>query len=332
MSITITSGRTTVELLARGASVRRLEVTDPSGTTRNVVLGYPDVADYGRQGQFHGATVGRYANRIAGGRFSLDGRQYQIPPNEGENALHGGPDGFDRRDWQVVEADSTAARFALVSPDGDQGFPGRLEAEVAYRLTSEADVSELRIDYLAASDAPTVVNLTNHSYWNLDGEQAGSIDGHQLQVLASGYLPVDEGSIPLGPVEPVDGTPFDWRQGQPIGPRIRAGHPQLLITKGLDHNLVLDGEGLRTAARLSSTVSGLALQVLTDQPGLQVYTGNLLDGTAFGTSGAVYRQGAGIAMETQAFPDSPNHPYYPSTVLRPGEQYRTTTIWRLSAR
>ena len=325
-SVTIASDQLALELLARGASVRRLKVGGVDGTRRNVVLGYTRDSDYGLARHFLGATIGRYANRIRNGAFVLDGRQYRIPPNEGVHVLHGGADGFDKRDWRVTETSSDAATFALHSPDGDGGFPGALTVELTWTVTG----SEVRMEFTAETDAPTVVSLTNHTYFNLDGEANGSIDEHTLAVAADHYTPTDRTQIPTGVLEPVEGSPFDWRAPKVIGSAIRTGHPQLVAAHGLDHNFALNGTGFRPVATLRSAGSGITLDVHTDQPGLQVYTGNYFDGSTLGTSGTLYRQGAGIALETQAFPDSPNQPAFPTAVLRPGTVYSTSTVWRFT--
>ena len=311
-----------LQLLTLGATVHRLEVTGGDGRRRNVVLGLATPADYLAGGDYLGGTIGRYANRIAGGRFPLDGKVVEVGVHDRGNSLHGGPDGFDRRLWEVVEHDRRHAVLRLESPDGDQGFPGRLSVEVRY------DVDDaVRISYTARTDRSTVVNLTSHAYFNLDGEGAGVIDDHLLTVAASSYTPVDGTGIPLGEHAGVDGTPFDFRKPTPIGRQLRCHHDQLALGRGVDHNFVLDGDGVRRAAVLESVRSDTQLEVFTDQPGLQVYTGNFLDGSAPGLSGP-YRQGDGIALEPQLFPDSPNRPAWPSPLLRPGETYRAAMEWR----
>jgi aldose 1-epimerase len=320
------AGSPTLEVLEIGAAVRTLEVLDCTDQRTNVVLGYAELDGYLNGTAYFGAVVGRYANRIAGGTFQLNGRNYTVPANEGANSLHGGPAGFDRRVWSTVAVEDSSVTLGLVSEDGDQGFPGRLEATVTYAI----DDDTVRIDYAAVSDQPTVVNLTNHSYFNLDGEDSPRIDDHQLTVDADAITPVDAGSIPAGDLLAVDGTPFDFRTPTTIGPRVRETHPQLRLTRGVDHNFVIRGTGLRRHALLTSSASGIQLEILSDEPGIQVYTGNFLDGSIVGTGGRTYRQGAGIALETQHFPDSPNRPEFPTTVLLPGETYRSTTIWSFS--
>jgi aldose 1-epimerase len=318
-----------LRILSYGAIVQSLEV---GGV--NVALGFADLATYiaGNEPYF-GAVVGRYANRIAGGRFILDGREHVLARNEGDHALHGGEEGFDRRVWDVAEATESRLVLRRVSPDGEEGYPGTLQAEVAYSLVGDATV---RIDYTASTDAPTVVNLTQHSSFNLAGEGAGDVLGHELQVPASRYAAVDETAIPL-PGEPpsVAGTPFDFRVATPIGARIRDAETQLVRGQGYDHHFVLDREGvpagdLALAARLRDPGSGRTLEVHTTEPGLQVYSGNFLDATLVGPSGRVYRQSDGVALETQHAPNSPNRPDFPSVVLEPGRTYRSRTEWRFS--
>ena len=315
-----------VEVLTLGATVHRLEVGCGDGVRRSVVLGHPDSAERLASGDYVGGTIGRYANRIAAGRFELDGREVTVGVHDRGNSLHGGPDGFDRRVWKVVEHSPDEVVLSLVSPDGDQGFPGTVEVLVGYRVAGGRVVVTME----ATTDATTVVNLTNHAYLNLNGEGAGTIDGHLLTVSAGHYTPVDATGIPVGKHTPVEGTPFDLRTPTVVGPVLRREHPQLVWAHGLDHNYVLDGEGLRTAAVLESPLTGTRLELRTDQPGLQVYTGNFLDGTRRSTSGGRYRQGDGIALEPQLFPDSPNRPEWPSATLRPGDTYRSVLEWEFS--
>ena len=321
-----TSTGPAVEILEIGAAVRALSVPDVQGTIRNVVLGNHDQAAYERGAEYFGAVVGRFANRIAGGNFILAETTYTIPANDGDNALHGGPDGFHRRPWTVTNLSSSSITLELTSPAGDQGFPGELRTTVTYTVEG----NDVRIDYNATTDASTVINLTNHSHFNLDGEDTGTIDHHLLQVNAARFTPVDPRLIPTGELRLVDDSVFDFRDGALIGPRIRTPDPQMLLSRGLDHNFVVNGHGLRRHATLRSTRSGIHLEVLSDQPGVQVYTGNFFDGSVVGTNGGTYRQGAGIALETQNFPDAPNQPTFPSAVLEPDSTYRTTTIWRFS--
>ncbi|MFL6132310.1 MAG: aldose epimerase family protein [Nocardioidaceae bacterium] len=311
-----------LEILDYGATVHRLLVPTSAGP-RNVVLGHASVAEYAASTAYFGATVGRYANRIADGRFTLDGTDYTLQRNENGNTLHGGPDGFDSRVWTVTSRSETALTMTLQSPDGDQGFPGALEATVAYTVSGD----EVRIDLGARTDRPTVVSLTNHSYFNLGGEGSGSVDDHLLQVHADHYTPTNQALIPTGELAPVQGTPLDFRQPARIGDRVRSDHPQLRSARGIDHNFAVGGSGLRDIARVRA--AGLRLDVASDAPGVQVYTGNFLDGTVAGTSGSLYRQGDGLALEPQAFPDSPNQPSFGSVTLRPEENYLRTIVWRL---
>ncbi|RZS80007.1 aldose 1-epimerase [Motilibacter rhizosphaerae] len=318
-----------VRLITYGAAIQSVEVPDRHGRVADVVLGFPDVADYAARSPYFGATVGRYANRIAGGRFRLDGRTYVLPRNDGPNTLHGGTVGFDKRVWSasgVRRGTAAGVTFRLVSPAGDQGFPGRLSVSVTYTLDT---ADRLRIDYQASTSAPTVLNLTNHSYFNLAGEGSGSVEDQQLQISAAAYTPIDRTLIPTGAVAPVTGTPFDFRTARRIGDGLRGGSAQLRYAKGYDHNWVLDGPAgrLRQVARAIDPVSGRWVTVQTTEPGLQVYTGNVLDGTLYGTSGRQYREGDAFTLETQHFPDSPHHPSFPSTVLRPGQRFTSSTVY-----
>jgi len=324
-----------VELLTLGATVHRFEVAAADGSRRDVVLAQGSVEERLASGDYLGGTIGRYANRIAAGRFELDGRTVEVQTHDRGNSLHGGPDGFDRRVWSVLEHSATRASLETVSPDGDMGFPGELTVRVHYELVEADGAVTLSVRHEAETDAPTVVNLTNHAYVNLDGAGSGSIDDHLLSVEADHYTPVDDTGIPLGPEpEPVEGTPFDLREPTRLGPRVRSDHPQVVAAAGIDHNLVLrDGEpgATRRVATLESPASRLRLELHTDQPGLQVYTGNFLDGSLRSPHGVAYRQGDGIALEPQLAPDSPNQPSWPSSVLRPGERYTSALAWRVVA-
>ena len=315
-----------------GGIVTALEVPGRDGSAGNVVLGFAALADYETRNPHFGTIVGRHANRIANGRFMLDGESFQLQRNDGAHSLHGGPGGFGTRWWDVeplpVAADgSVAIDLSLVSEHGDQGYPGRLEVRVRYTLTSR---SEWRIDYRAQCDRSTVVNLTHHDYFNLAG--GGSVLGHRLQIASSRYCAVDAGLIPEALVE-VEGTPFDFRTPTPIGARIRQLHPQLLRARGYDHNWAVDAwdaaaPALRFAARLEDPASGRTMDIETTEPGLQFYSGNFLDGTLPGSSGLALRQGDGLCLETQHFPDAPNQHAFASTVLRPGETRTSTTLHR----
>ena len=313
-----------------GGIVTALRVPDRRGVVANVVLGFASLAQYEAPNPHFGTIVGRHANRIANGRFTLDAQPHQLALNDGAHALHGGPQGFGRQWWDITEvpvADDGSVAMALehVSAHGAQGYPGQLRVQVRYTLTPR---NEWRIDYRASCDRSTVVNLTHHDYFNLAG--AGDILAHRLTLAASRYCPVDAGLIPEG-IAAVAGTPFDFRVPTPIGSRIRAADPQLLRARGYDHNWVLDGEGtdvLRFAARLEEPVSGRAMDIETTAPGIQFYSGNFLDGSLVGADGQAIRQSDGLCLEAQHFPDAPNHPEFPSTVLRPGDVYTSSTVHR----
>ncbi len=330
---TLAAERISVGILTYGGIIDRLETPDARGVRANVVLGYADIADYARGNRpYFGALIGRYANRIARGRFTLDGHTYALALNDGPNTLHGGARGFDKVVWSVEAASPSHIDLRYVSADGEDGYPGALDARVTYALDGD---DGLRIVYTATADAPTVVNLTNHSYFNLAGEGSGDVLGHAVRIAASHFTPIDAGGIPTGEIAPVGGTPFDFRTPLPIGARIREGHPQLVCGRGYDHNWVLDrdaAERLAHAATVVDPVGGRCLDVFTTEPGLQFYSGNFLDATEVGSSGRIYRQSAGFALETQHFPDAPNHPSFPSTVLAPGQRFESQTVFRFSAR
>jgi aldose 1-epimerase len=334
------SDRLEVGVLTYGGILQSVSAPDRDGARADVVLGFSGLDDYVESSPYFGALVGRYANRIAGGRFTLDGHAYELPANNGPNTLHGGPGGFAWQVWSVEESSATSLRLALESPDGDQGFPARLRVVVTYTL----DGDRLRLDYAATNTEgdggpSTVVNLTNHAYFNLAGEGSGSVAEHELRVLAERYLPTDPTSIPLGDPVPVEGTPFDFRTPTAVGARWRTGDEQLALAGGYDHNLCLDGAdggapvdgGLALAAAVREPGSGRLLEVWTDQPGVQVYSGNKLTGALRGKAGRLYRQGDALCLETQHWPDAPNRPAYPSTVVRPGETFATSTVFRLTA-
>lgn len=313
-----------------GGIVTSLRVPDRHGVAANVVLGCSSLADYETRNPHFGTIVGRCANRIDRGSFTLDGERFQVGVNDGDHSLHGGPAGFGKVWWDIEtlppsDAGDVAIELSHVSAHGDQGYPGELRVSVRYTLTQR---DEWRIDYRAQCDRATVVNLSHHDYFNLAG--GGSILGHRLAIAAGRYCPVDAGLIPEG-IADVAGTPFDFRVSMPVGSRIREPHAQLLRARGYDHNWVLDGAAdgaLRFAARLEDPASGRAMDIETTEPGLQFYSGNFLDGTLPGASGETYRQGDGLCLETQHFPDSPNHPDFPSTVLRPGKLFTSTTVHR----
>lgn len=319
-------------LTDHGGVLVRLLTPDRDGNLGDIVLGYGTPEPYFDRAtaSFFGALIGRYGNRIAGGRFTLDGQNYRLARNNGPNALHGGERGFDQRLWQgeaSVGPEGPQVVFARVSPDGEEGYPGILTVRVTYTLRPEG---ALQIDYAATTDAPTVLNLTNHSYWNLSGDARRDILGHRLTLAADHFTPVDQTLIPTGERRAVAGTPFDFRTAQPIGARVDMGDEGLRFTGGYDHNFVLRGGG-GPAALLHDPVSGRRLTVHTDQPGMQVYSGNFLDGSLVGKGGQRYGHRWAVCLETQHFPDSPNQPDFPSTVLRPGERFMSRTVYSFSA-
>ena len=324
---TLTNARG-IELRAMtyGGIIVSLRVPDRGGRLDDVVLGYDTAEAYGKNNDPHfGAIVGRYANRIAKGRFALDGKTYQLTINNGPNHLHGGVKGFDNVVWRGEPLpDRPGVAFTYTSTDGEEGYPGIVTARVTYTLT---DRNELVVDYHATTTAPTVINLSQHSYFNLAGQGARDVLDHELQINAERYTPVDDTLIPLGELASVDGTPFDFRKPTKIGARIGHDHVQLRRGRGYDHNFVLAGEGLRRVARVIERSTGRTLDVSTTEPGLQFYTGNFLDGSVVGKQGRAYRQRYGFCLETQHFPDSPNKGHFPSTVLRPGGEYRSQTIF-----
>ncbi|MER7703014.1 aldose epimerase family protein [Kitasatospora sp. NPDC097605] len=326
---TLRAGPYEASVLTLGATLHTLVAPDREGRPAQLLLSTDRLADILGPARHYGTVVGRYANRIAGSVITVDGEEHRLAPTGGGVTLHGGPDGFAHRMWAAEEVPG-GVRLTLHSPDGDQGFPGALDVTVDYTLDADG---ELAIRYHAVTTAPTVVNLTNHAYVNLAGEGSGDVLGHLLTLDADGYTPADERQIPYGRVEPVAGTPFDFTTARPIGKSVHDGHPQLAGPGGYDHNWVLrprpaDGAPVR-AARLEDPVSGRTLEVLTTEPGIQVYTANTFQGRVTGARGVPYGPFAGIALETQHFPDSPHHPAFPSTELRPGEEFRSTTVLRL---
>jgi len=327
---TLSRGTLTVAVTNWGGYIVEVLAPDREGKRADVVLGHPDAAGYFADKAYLGAIVGRYANRIAKGRFTLGGKTYSLVCNNGPNALHGGPGGFNKRLWtpRVVKGDDgEAVELTYVSPDGEEGYPGTLTAVVVYSLTADGG---LKIDYTATTDHETIVNLTNHAYFNLAGEGSGDVLGHLLRVEADTFTPVDATLIPTGELRPVEGTPFDFREPVAIGARIDADDPQLKAGGGYDHNLVIRGKPgeLRPAVRVVEPKTGRVLEMSTTQPGVQFYSGNFLDGTVAGRSGGHYGRRSGFCLEAQHFPDSPNHPEFPSVVLEPGQTYRQTTIYR----
>ena len=320
-----------VAILTYGGAVASVEVPDRAGRMDSVVLALPSVAEYVRRSPYFGALLGRYANRIARGRFTLDGIEYKLACNNGPNAIHGGVHSFSKRVWNIAAADDQLLKLAYTSEAGEEGYPGTLQVHVTYELTKDRT---LRIDYAAETSAPTVLNLSNHTYWNLAGEGSGSALDHEVQIESDAFTPVDATQIPTGEIHPVDGTPFDFRRPTPVATRIRGDDRQLLPGRGYDHNWVLPG-GVTTEPRLAARVheprSGRVLEVSTTQPGVQFYSGNSLDGSLVGPSGRAYRQGDALVFETQHYPNSPNQPNFPSTVLRPGQRFRSTTWFHLPA-
>lgn len=323
-------------IMTLGATLQSFSGPDRSGKIADVTLGYDAARSYVEHPNYWGQTIGRYANRIAGGRFTLDGKTYQLTQNDKSNSLHGGTVGFDKRVWRIVEAGDAGGLakvvLRLVSPAGDQGYPGTLTVTTTYTLD---DHGSLAIDYLATTDAPTIVNLTNHALFNLAGEGApGGVLAHRLTVVAHRFTPVNQALIPTGELRPVHVTPFDFTSGRILDDVVRDGRDaQIVIGRGIDHNFVIDGGKAaepRLQARLEDPTSGRVLEVLSDQPGLQVYTGNFLDGTLVGKSRHLYRMGDGIALEPQLFPDTPNQPAFGSARVDPGKPYHHRMVYRLS--
>lgn len=323
-----------VKAITYGGIITSLRVPDRSGTPGDVVLGYDTLQGYLDKSPYFGCIVGRYGNRIAKGRFTLDGRTYTLPINNGPNHLHGGPQGFDKANWAAApfeRADAVGVVFTHTSPDGDMGYPGTLQAKVTYTLTGD---NTLRFDYEATTDKATPVNLTQHSYFNLAGAGTGDVLRHEIQIQADRFTPVDAALIPTGALAPVQDTPFDFRTPTPIGARIDADHPQIRAGGGYDHNFVFSrtGTDLQSLVQVHDPATGRTMVVATTQPGVQFYTGNFLDGSITGKQGHVYGKRAGFCLETQHFPDSPNQPEFPSTILRPGETYTQSTAYTFGTR
>jgi aldose 1-epimerase len=317
-----------VRITTYGGAIVSLLIPDRDGNLGDIVLGFDTLEDYVTKSPYFGCITGRYANRIGGARFTLNGVEYVLEQNEGENHLHGGIRGFDKVVWDAEPHSGDAGsglRLTYLSADGEGNYPGNLSVEVVYTLTND---DELRIDYLATTDKDTVVNLTNHTYFNLANGGAGDILGHELMIVADRFTPVDEASITTGELRSVQSTPLDFRQPAVIGARIDQSDEQLRYGGGYDHNFVLNSGGgdLALAARVQEPVTGRVMEVYTTEPGVQLYTGNFLDGSHVGKGGVLYGKRSGLCLETQHFPDSPNKPGFPSTVLRVGETYRTTTV------
>jgi aldose 1-epimerase len=317
-----------------GGIVTSLYVPDRNGNFDDVVLGYSTIDGYLKEHPYFGALIGRYGNRIGKARFKLDGKEYKLAANNGENHLHGGVKGFDKVVWngEPVKQDSAVGvKFTYLSKDGQEGYPGNLSCDATYLLTNK---NELKITYHAATDKATPVNLTHHSYFNLAGQGNGDILNHQLEIFANRFTPVDKGLIPTGELRPVEGTPMDFRQPHAIGERINSADEQVKFGLGYDHNWMLNNSdgSLALAARVLESATGRTMEVWTTEPGIQFYSGNFLDGTLTGKEGRVYKHRYGFCLESQHFPDSPNKPEFPNTILRPGETYRTETIYRFSAK
>lgn len=330
-AVTLDNGAgVTARVMEFGATLQSLRTPDRQGQVADIVLGHDDLAPYVAHRRYFGAVVGRYANRIAGGAFRLDGQTHHLARNDGDNALHGGPGGFDRVLWDlenVQEGAYASARFARVSPDGEEGYPGALTTTVTYTLTPDGD---LAIAYVATTDRTTIVNLSNHSYFNLDPE-GGDALGHRLWIDAEAYTPVGAGLIPTGEIRAVAGGPFDFRAPARIGARLDAADPQLTLGQGYDHNFVLEAgtsEAPRRVARLEAPRIGRALDLLTTEPGLQFYGGQGLDSAPVGKAGRRYRRYEGVCLEPQRFPDTPNRPTFGSARLEPGQVYRQTSVFR----
>jgi aldose 1-epimerase len=338
---TLSNGRgMTVAITNYGGVVQSIDVPDRDGNEADVALGFPNLAGYVNDNTtttasgetYFGAIIGRYANRIANGQFTLDGVTYHLPQNNGTNTLHGGPNSWNTKVWSATPftaGRNVGLKLTYTDPAGTNGFPGTVSATVTYTVT---DDDALRIDYLATTDAPTVINLTNHTYFNLAGEGSGDVFNQTLMINADSYTPTNASQIPTGQIAPVAGTPFDFRTAKPIGQDIGDGNEQLVLAHGFDHNFVLNrsGPGLSLAARAEDPASGRVLTTWTTEPGVQFYSGNFLVGDLVGTSGHTYRQSDGFTLETQHFPDSPNEPSFPSTVLNPGTPFTSTTIYKFS--
>ena len=321
-------------VLTYGGIIQSLKMPDRTGAIDDIVMGFDSVAEYEKSSPYFGALIGRVGNRIANGTFTLDGKVFTLAKNDGPNHLHGGVKGWDKAVWQAEPFQDKRGPGLLLthtSPDGDEGYPGKVTAHVRYTLTSE---NELIVEYHATTDAPTIINLTQHSYFNLAGTKAADILGHELTINADRFTPVDAGLIPTGELAPVEGTPFDFRKATTIGARIANTDVQLTRGKGYDHNYVLNrsGDGLQLAASVYEPISGRTMEIRTTEPGIQFYSGNFLDGSFTGKAGRAYPHRAGFCLETQHYPDSPNQPSFPSVVLRKGEDYKSETVFKFGSR
>lgn len=331
---TLTDGPYEARIMTYGGVLVSFKVPDKAGKPADVILGFDDAAGFydmfnGPKNAFMGALIGRYGNRIGNATFTLDGKKYEVPKNDGPNSLHGGPHGFNNQMWKGKEIPN-GVELTYLSKDGEAGYPGNLNVTVKYTLAK----GDLRIEYSATTDKDTVLNLTNHAYFNLAGEGSASILDHQLMLRAAKFTPVNDTLIPIGELKPVEGTPFDFRKLTVIGSRIEDNDEQLKRGKGYDHNWVLDGPAgkLTEAAEVYEPKSGRVLKVLTTEPGVQFYSGNFLDGTVQGKGGKTYPRRSGLCLETQHFPDSPNHPNFPSTELKPGAKYHSVTVYSFSTK
>ncbi len=329
---TLTNARGMVaKIITLGGIITALHVPDRSGSLNDIVLGCNTVADYETKSSYFGALVGRYGNRIAKAAFTLEGKGYTLALNDGPNTLHGGLKGFDKQVWSAKEINGdngVGLELGYVSPDGEEGYPGTLSVTVIYLLTND---NAIQINYSASTDKTTVVNLTNHSYFNLSGSSSGTIYNHIVQINADRYTPVNDALIPTGELAPVEGTPFDFRSPKVVNGGLRSSHQQMVYGRGYDHNFILNrhsASGLEQAARVYDPASGRVMEVWTTEPAMQFYTGNFLNGTVVGSSGGLIRQGDGFCMETQHYPDSPNQPDFPTTTLNPGDTYQTTTVYK----
>jgi len=323
-----------VRAMTYGGIIVSLRVPDKSGTLGDIVLGHEKLDGYLPNPPYFGVIVGRYANRIANAAFTLDGAKYTLAKNDGPNSLHGGLNGFNKQIWEAKEfknAKGTGVAFSYLSKDGEEGYPGNLKVKVSYTLT---DDNQLILDYEATTDKATPLNLSQHSYFNLAGEGNGDILGHHVMLNADRFTPVDKTLIPTGELRPVAGTPMDFTKPTAIGARINDNYEQLVVGRGYDHNWVINrkDKSLTLAARVHEPTSGRVLEVFTTEPGVQFYSGNFLDGTITGKQGHVYKQRYGFCLETQHFPDSPNHPDFPSTILQPGQTFRSQTVFKFSTK